>query len=244
MQRRTRPLIGITTYGRSEDNRFRLPSEYVDSVRRAGGLAVLVPPGEESIDELLRELDGLVLAGGGDLDPRHYGGAHHETIYNLDPERDASELALARKVFDTRLPTLGICRGLQTLNVALGGTLHPHIPDVFGESTVHRLPPREPTEHEIRLQLKSRLGDVLAHPTGEFVAASWHHQAIRDVAPGFNVVAHAPDGVIEAVEHSEHPWLIAVQWHPELTSVKDPVQQRLFDVFVEQARKLGRTRAR
>jgi putative glutamine amidotransferase len=190
------PLIGITTYGRDESNRFTLPGEYADAVRRAGAVPVLIPPGETQIERLLSTLDGLVLAGGGDINPELYGGTLHETIYNLDSERDKAEMALARLALDSRIPTFGICRGTQILNVLLGGTLFEHLPDHVGEDVLHRLPPREPTEHAVTLERESRLAEILG--AVELRIASWHHQAIRNVAPGLTVVARAPDGTIEA----------------------------------------------
>ena len=225
-----RPLIGITTYGRDERNHFTLPAEYVEAVDRAGGIPVLVAPGSRDVGELLSRLDGVILAGGGDLDPALYGGAPHETVYHVDRERDESELALAREVVASGKPTLGICRGTQLLNVVLGGTLHVHVPDVFGESVLHRLPPRAPTPHAVEVEADSRLAAILGATS--FEAASWHHQALCDVAAGFRVVARAPDGVLEAVEIPDHAWCIAVQWHPELTARDDPTQQRLFDALV------------
>jgi putative glutamine amidotransferase len=230
-----RPIIGITTYGRDEDNRFRLPCLYVDCVRRAGGAVLLIPPGDESYEELLAVVDGVILAGGGDLDPAIYGGRHHETIYSVDAERDAAELALARNIVRSDLPTLGICRGHQVLNVAMGGTLYEHLPDVVGDIVLHRLPPREPTEHAITVDPKSRLAAILGE--NQFSAASWHHQATRDVAEGLTVVARAPDGTIEACEMASHPWLYTVQWHPELTAHASPTQQRLFDALVDACRR-------
>jgi len=228
------PLIGITTYGRGEKNRFMLPGEYIDSVRRAGGIPLLVPPGDERLDEILKILDAVIFTGGGDLDPALYGGSHHETVYMVDPERDGTELDLANRVFDMELPTLAICRGAQILNVCEGGTLIEHLPDEVGEIVAHRAPPREPIHHMVRVEKDSELADILG--ATEFSCASWHHQAIRDVAPGFQVVAHAPDGTIEGLEMRSHRWLYAVQWHPELTAAEDPVQQRLFDALVEAAK--------
>ena len=149
----------------------------------------------------------------------------------VDAERDSSELELARAVFEAELPTLAICRGTQVINIALGGTLFPHLPDVVGEKVKHRLPPREPTEHAVSVKADSRLARIMGET--EVVTASWHHQAIRDVAPRLEVTAHAPDGTIEAVEMPGHRWLIAVQWHPELTAARDVHQQRLFDQLVE-----------
>jgi putative glutamine amidotransferase len=230
-----RPIIGITTYGRDEDNRFRLPCLYVDAVRRAGGVAVLIPPGEEPGEEIFSIIDGMILAGGGDIDPALYGGRTHETIYSVDAERDKSELSLARHLAGSTVPTLGICRGHQVINVALGGTLYEHLPEVVGDHVLHRLPPREAAQHLINVAEGSRLASLLGETT--FDAASWHHQAIHKLAKGLSAVAQAPDGTIEGCEMAAHPWLFSVQWHPELTAHASPTQQRLFDHLVEACRK-------
>ena len=227
------PFVGITTYGRGPHNRYILPAEYVDAVRRGGGIPLLLPPGEERMDAILPLLKAVVFSGGGDLDPDLYAGLHHETIYMVEPERDRSEIELARRVFALGVPTLAICRGAQMLNVAEGGTLIEHLPDVVGETVIHRAPPREPVAHPVRVLSESRLAGVLG--ATDFSCMSWHHQAIRKAAPGFEVVAYAPDGTIEGLEMRSHPWLFAVQWHPELTAAEDPVQQRLFDALVEAA---------
>lgn len=238
MPRRPHPLIGLTTYGRSNDNRYSLPADYLDAVRRAGGIPVLLAPGEPRWESLLELMDGFILTGGGDIDPSRYSGRRHETIYGTDSERDALELALARRVIDSELPTLGICRGAQVLNVAEGGTLIEHIPEEHGDAVLHRAPPREPVPHAIRLSENSRLATIIG--TREFQATSWHHQSPRQVGARFEIAARAPDGVIEALEMPGHPWLIAVQWHPELTAASDPLQQRLFDSLVVYAGGEGR----
>jgi putative glutamine amidotransferase len=228
------PLIGITTYGRGDENEYRLPAEYADAVRRAGGIIILLAPGTAEAGRLLDLLDGIVLAGGGDLDPALYGGSAHEMVYNLDAERDASELSLARGAVERGTPTLAICRGVQVVNVALGGSLVEHVPDVYGDAIAHRLPPRVPTEHAVSVRAGSRLAAVLG--ATDLVVASWHHQALRDVAPGLEVAALAPDGVIEAVEMPGHPWLFGIQWHPELTPAREPAGERLFAALVAAAR--------
>jgi putative glutamine amidotransferase len=230
---RRQPLIGLTTYGRSADGRFTLPGEYVDAVRRAGGIPLLVAPGEANWEAVLRAVDAFVLTGGGDIDPARYAGRAHELNYGVDHERDALELAIARRLIDSGMPTLGICRGTQILNIAEGGTLIEHIPDEIGESVLHRAPPREPIPHAIHVEPGSRLMAILRRETIQ--AASWHHQAPREVAPAFVISARAPDGVVEAIEMPGHPWLVAVQWHPELTAASDPLQQRLFDAVVQAA---------
>jgi putative glutamine amidotransferase len=198
-------------------------------------MALLLPPGEPHLAELLERLDGVIIAGGGDIDPGRYQGVRHETIYMLDGERDSSELELARRLVDRELPLLNICRGIQVLNVALGGTLIEHLPDEVGEEIAHRAPPRNPTIHEVWVEPASQLAQIMGRT--KVVTTSWHHQALRQVASGLKVVAYAPDGTIEAVEMPEHPWLIGVQWHPEMTAADDPSQQRLFDALVEAARR-------
>ncbi|MGE0387329.1 MAG: gamma-glutamyl-gamma-aminobutyrate hydrolase family protein [Gammaproteobacteria bacterium] len=229
-----RPLIGLTTYGRDENNRYYCPAEYVDAVRRAGAAAVLLPPGDAEPAALLARLDGVVFVGGGDINPRYYAADVHPTVYSIDNERDEHEFALARHVLDCGLPTFGICRGLQVFNVLLGGTLHQHLPDVYGDALQHRAPPREPTAHRILIRHDTRLAQIVG--TTEMQGASWHHQGIERLAAGFVVSATAPDGLVEAVELPGHPWLVAVQWHPELTAATDALQHRLFEGFITAAR--------
>lgn len=231
---RIEPLIGITTYAANENHEVTLPVNYIESVRRAGGIPVLLPPGEKQIESLLPHLSGLILAGGGDISPECYGGESHPLVYMVDEGRDRMELSLAREVIQREIPTLAICRGIQITNVALGGTLYPHLPDHFGDSIEHRKPPREPTPHCIEVDQDSRLAAIMESVNVETM--SWHHQALNQVADELHIVARAPDGVIEAVELTGHPWFIGVQWHPELTSDQDPTQQNLFNEIVRQSR--------
>lgn len=223
-------VIGITTYARDEENRVHIPADYIDAVRRSGGVPILLPPGDEAIEHILDRIDGLILAGGGDIDPAVHGGASHNTVYMVDGERDKSELRLVQAAIERAMPTLAICRGAQIVNVVLGGTLHVHLPDVVEETVQHRAPPREPVPHEVTVDPQSLLSSILGRTV--LCPMSWHHQAIDKVAPPLQVVARAADGVIEAVEHPDHPQLMAVQWHPELTAATDISQQRLFDALV------------
>lgn len=227
------PLIGVTTYSANENFEVTLPENYISAVRRAGGIPVLIAPGEGHTDELVARLDGVVLAGGGDICPSCYEGEDHETVYMVNAERDRMELQLALQIIDRGTPTLAICRGIQIVNVALGGTLHNHLPDLVGETVLHRAPPREPIPHPVDVEPGSRVASTLQNCRVE--PMSWHHQALKDVADPLKVVARAPDGVIEAVEMCDHPWLLGVQWHPEITADRDASQQRLFDGLVHQA---------
>ena len=229
------PLIGITTYGPDDQPpRFSLPTAYIDAVVRAGGRALLLAPAGLSAHDALNLVDALILSGGGDLDPASYGGVDHETIYMVSPQRDAFELELCKRALERpTLPVLGICRGMQVLNVAAGGDLEAHLPDVFGEEVVHRLPPREPTLHPATVETGSVLEAIYGQR--EFPVCSWHHQAVRRLGQALRPVAHAADGVIEGLVHDAHPFAVGVQWHPEMQVEDDALQRRLFEALVERA---------
>ena len=231
------PLIGITTPGQGETRLFCMRSEYVDAVRLAGGVPILLPPGEPDPSFILERVDGLIFSGGGDIDPAIYNGSLHPTIYNVDPERDRFELALATLALGTDIPVLGICRGLEVLVVATGGNLVSHLPDEFGEAIAHRTNQSLPSEHGVKIAPESRLAKIVGATEAKIV--SWHHQATRTVPPDWNITARAPDGVIEALEHKHHPWAIALQWHPEL-AIKEPLQQRILWGFVTAAQNRGK----
>jgi putative glutamine amidotransferase len=232
-----RPLIGVTTYhrDRGDRHRYQVPAAYVDAVRLAGAVPVLLPPGEGSADELLDAIDGLVLCGGGDIDPARFGGrAGHDAQYATCAERDDFEFALIRASLDRTLPVLAICRGLQVLNVALGGDLHVHLADVVGEDVPHRISQDRHTLHPVRIDPASRLATVLG--LEEIEAASWHHQAVQRTGQGLRAVAWAADGTIEAIELDDHPEVLAVQWHPELqVAEEDSPHRRLFDELAARA---------
>lgn len=224
-------LIGLTTYGIANSPGYNIPAEYVLAIHRAGAVPLLLPPaGLDAIDGWLGVIQGLVLIGGGDIDPARYDAPSHETIYNLDGPRDDCEFELARRALDMKLPTLAICRGMQVVNVLLGGTLHRHLPEVVGETVPHRLPPRETVRHPVRVTAGTCVAEAMAATRVEIV--SWHHQAVDRLGAGLAAVAWADDGVVEAMELADNPNLLAVQWHPELSAADDPTQQRLFDRLV------------
>jgi len=227
------PVIGITTYGRNEAKEFCLQAAYVDAVRSAGGIPILLPPGEDHPRIVSQLLNGLILAGGGDIAPELYDGDRHPMIYSIDPERDRFELAMANMAMEYELPVLGICRGLQVLTVASGGDLVAHVPDQFGIEVSHRCEqPTRPSQHDVQLVPGSLLSELFKLP--KVTVTSWHHQSARSLAGGWQLAAHAEDGVIEAIEHQGHPWAVAVQWHPEM-SPNDPLQHRLFHQLVAAA---------
>lgn len=232
------PRIGITPE-ELKDGALVLPMEYVRGVQRAGGIAVVLPPWDTDVALLLAGVDGIILAGGADVDPALYGSAGHPAVYDVDEGRDAGEIEIIRYAIAHNLPLLGICRGAQLLNVALGGTLIEHLPDYVGEQVRHRASPPGVAYHSVRLASDSRLAQIVGEVDPRI--ASWHHQAIRKVAPDLVAVAWAADGTVEAVEMPSHAWMVAVQWHPELTAADDPAQQRIFDALVQAARTQART---
>jgi putative glutamine amidotransferase len=210
-----RPLIGITAYVEParwsvwDTRAVLIPESYVQMVHAAGGRAVVVPPLDEDATDLMRRLDGLVLAGGADVEPARYGAeAHSRTVTR--PDRDAGELAVARAAVDLDRPVLGVCRGAELLAVAYGGTLHQHLPDLLGHDR-HQPAAGVQGEHEARFLAGSRAAKIFG-PTID--VNSYHHQAIDDPG-GLSVTGWADDEVIEAVEDPARRFVVGVQWHPE-----------------------------
>jgi putative glutamine amidotransferase len=234
----TRPLIGISGSIRVHDGAERagVNAAYAHSIAKAGGIPILLTPpiGVNGAEPALDPLDGLVLTGGHDLDPQWYDAHPSPALGPVDPHRDEFELALFHAARRRGLPVLGICRGLQLVNVAMGGTLYQDLPsEQPGE--IHHDPPvaRDARTHPITLVPGSRLQCALE--TGVLVTNSFHHQAIRDLAPGLTVSARAEDGVIEGVESSDPKgWLLAVQWHPEeFHKDENSPDQQLFRALVK-----------
>ncbi len=235
-----KPLIGITAHTLHEQpNRDWLytPRTYMDSVQEAGGLPVLLPlTGDEGeAAALLDRVDGLLLAGGVDLDPQLYGEQPLWQIGEIDPERDRTELTLAREALRRDMPVLGICRGMQVLAVAEGGTLWQDLPAQRPVSIKHRQEaPRWHPTHTIAVQSGTRLAELLG-PTSR--VNSDHHQAVRTLPEGWVASAVAPDGIIEAMEHPGRRFALAVQWHPESFVGRSAAFAPLFEALVRAARR-------
>lgn len=236
-----KPLIGISC-GTFHDHAWCPPSfghrqTYVDAVLRAGGAPLLLPPvqDEPTLHALYARLDGVLLAGGGDIEPKHYGAEPHPRLGTIDALRDTAELPLARWAVADGKPILGICRGIQVLNVALGGTLYQDIPSQVATELQHNLSYEQQDwtypAHTMRIAPDSRLAQALG--LLELPTNSLHHQAVCDVAPGLRAVAWAPDGVIEGLEGTSSSFVLGVQGHPEaLQAAADPRWQALFRAFV------------
>jgi putative glutamine amidotransferase len=209
-----------------------LPRAYIDAVVRAGGQPVIVNDARDP-KELLARVDALVLTGGPDLDPARYGEAAHPSVYGVDAADDDFECSLAEAALVRSVPTLAICRGIQVLNVARGGTLYQHIADdpgvpAHGEPGVLDGARR----HDVTLDADSLVADVMG--ATRVTASCHHHQAIAELGDGLRVVGRAKDGIVEALE-IDGAFLLAVQWHPEDTAEDDPAQQRLFGALVRRA---------
>lgn len=223
---------------RWETGAFALPEAYVAAVRRSGASPVIVPgPPAALAEEVLAPFSGLLLAGGGDVDPSLYGAARHPSVYGIDHDRDALEAALLPAAVAAGMPVLAICRGLQLLNVVFGGTLVQHLPEVL-DGVVHGDPTKGlSVHHAVQVQPGSLLAGAVAAERVER-CASHHHQGLATLGEGLVPVAWSDDGLVEAVERPAGPgWIVGVQWHPEVTASDDPQQQAVFDAFVDEARR-------
>lgn len=229
----TRPVIGINCELEEIRQRMRITlcEDYVRAVNDAGGLAVLLPHFQdvEEWREALSRVDGLVLSGGDDLDPGLYGQAPHPSLDPLPERKQKSDLALMNVLFERKTPTLGICYGAQLLSVWRGGSLVQDIPSLVGSAVPHAKGAR----HEVEVDPSSRVGRILG--TARLPVLSWHHQSVERPGDRVRVVAWSADGVVEAVEDEEHPFFLAVQWHPERMP-DAPEQGRLFAALVDAAR--------
>lgn len=242
-------MIGITSADQYQDGKWyqRAYAPNSQAIARAGGLPVLIPTGldEATLRALYERLDAVLLPGGPDVDPAHYGSERHPLTVTIDDLRDKLELTVARWAVRDDLPVFGICRGHQVLNVALGGTLVQDIPDQLGSPLIHDIPdgtPRSTRVHDVTIDSDSRLAGVLG--STRLLVNSLHHQSVEQVASGAVVTAKSPDGVVEALEVPDRHFALSVQWHPEDLYQDDEAMLRLFTAFVQAARERAATRER
>ena len=244
-----RPLIAITTgSGPSRaGERASIGASYLEAVQIAGGIPIILPPqiDQVAIEQLIGEVHGLVLTGGGDVDPSLYGEARHEKTEGVSEERDAMEASAMRLAMERDLPILAICRGMQILNVTLGGSLHQDIPTDFTTEINHAQTsgdnPRERSDvtHGVRVEEGSRVAELLGTSTPE--VNSMHHQSVKGLGRGLRAVAWAPDGVVEGLETEERDrFLVGVQWHPEDLVGAHKHARRLFEAVVTEAERRRR----
>ena len=247
-----RPLIGVTTSevrlaervqltpeGEPPDREMALGMKYLRAIERAGGLPVVMPPlNPDAIEPLLDNLSGVCLSGGPDISPVSYHQPPDAHLGPTEPDLDRFELMLALRADARGLPILAVCRGAQVLNVARGGTLHQHLPDVVGDAVVHRAGPGQNARHMVDIAPDSLLARILGDTSLE--VNSYHHQAADVLGRGLRPVAWATDGVVEGIEAPECDFMVGVQWHAEAI-VYDPAQAMLFDAFVDAARRYEST---
>lgn len=232
-----KPLIGIgsdVVQKHGERDRAFVYTTYIESLKRAGAVPVLIPPQPENAADVLDGLDGILLAGGDDCDPSEYGEERHPSCETMDPRRQQNDVVLARLARQRGVPTLGICLGLQVMNVAAGGTLIQDIGSAVETEIDHASEPSDRQRHDVHIEASTRLGRILG--TRALNVNSSHHQAVGRVAEGFRVTAQAPDGVVEALEDPSHVFYVGVQWHPE-DMPGEPSATAIFGAFVDAARK-------
>jgi putative glutamine amidotransferase len=234
-----KPLIGITTRnGKDADGHplTALQHTYTRAILQAGGLPFLIPSmlHQDDFLDLYSRVAGILFTGGGDVSLEYFNGSTHPRIGEVDQARDSTELSLMRIAIDDGKPVLGICRGAQVMNVALGGTLYTHIHDQLKDALDHDYPGdlRRILVHPVNVDEDTRSAEIF----GETLlnVNSLHHQGLKDIAPGLRATGYAPDGLVEVVEMPDHPYAVSVQWHPEWLTDQIPMQ-RLFKSFVDAA---------
>lgn len=225
-----RPIIGVTGNFDEGGETFLLKRYYIDSVYRAGGTALILPPtaDEAIIDDYISICRGIVFSGGGDINPSYWGGMPEKGLGEINPLRDLFEIALAKKVMSLEIPALGICRGCQVLNVAAGGSI---VQDINSCLNHDQSAPRSALFHAIFIEQGTCLASIIGSKT--ILVNSFHHQAVGDLGINLKLAACAADGTIEAVEADDHPFFIGVQWHPEC--LQDTTSLRLFKALVNRS---------
>lgn len=235
------PLIGLTTRHTSHPTHgwpmLSTPKSYTQALARANALPVLIPLNTpaERLPDLLARLDGIIFTGGGDIETSRFNGQPHEKVYGVDPERDELEMTLIEQVIAAEMPFLGICRGFQVINVALGGSLYTHISDQLQGALEHSFDSNHPTDHpahEVRLKPGCQLADIFG--AQRIMVNSLHHQGADRIAPRLEANGWAPDGLTESFALPDYPFGLAVQWHPEWMP-NDQTQTRLFTAFRQAA---------
>ncbi|WP_366924220.1 gamma-glutamyl-gamma-aminobutyrate hydrolase family protein [Metallumcola ferriviriculae] len=239
-----KPIIGISCgiqnikyyqNCQEKDTCWILPTHYVKAVISAGGIPIILPYVREK-EEIIYAINGLIISGGGDISPEVYCKERHLKTYDCNIERDTFEIDLVKLAIEYNIPTLAICRGMQILNVTLGGTLNQHIPEQMPSTVCHWQKDSEQSgTHQIDI-LSDKLAKAMHVNPGESVKVnSFHHQSVARIGSNLTVAAKSKDGIIEGLENEHHDWMLGVQWHPELIGNGNTTQKHLFETLIEQA---------
>ncbi|NMA96001.1 MAG: gamma-glutamyl-gamma-aminobutyrate hydrolase family protein [Clostridiales bacterium] len=231
-----KPIIGITCDYDYESKTSKLHENYFKAISKFDGLPILLPGNNiEDIEIILSIVDGILLTGGADIDPFYYDENPHIALGNINPYRDEFEIELAKQTIDRNIPILGICRGAQVMNVAMGGSLYQDIEACFKDSAIaHRQ--KAPTDHgthTVQVDPGSLLYKIVENE--KISVNSFHHQAVKRVAPGFKAIGHAPDNVVEAITNEDHAFALGLQWHPERMIDSEKHSKYIFNAFIDAA---------
>lgn len=239
--KKEKPIVGIIAHREIRNGREYggIYYNYIEAIKQSGGVPILIPPllDADDQDQLLTLIDGILIPGGGDVHPKFYQEPISRKCGAIDQELDEFEIHFIQRARERGCPLFGICRGMQVLNVAFGGSLYqdieyyPRLDDrITHAQDRHRIPEHLPV-HPVKIQVGSRIFEALDQE--DVMVNSFHHQLIKDIAPGFVAVAASPDGIVEGIESTEDPLIIGVQWHPEKMYKQDPLQRKLFDFFID-----------
>lgn len=231
-----RPLIGVTSGFDYEKNLVTINSGYLSAINASGGLGVALPAGmdEVIVDSLFERIDGILLSGGPDVDAKYWGEENLTFGGEISPLRDQCEIYIAREAVKRNMPLLGICRGAQLLNIALGGTIYQDIHSQIIDRIVIKHSQSAPKwygTHDVFIDKESKIYQI--YKRDSISVNSFHHQAVKEVAPGFKITCKSSDGIIEAIEHKENRFTLGVQWHPEVMWEKDNLQLKIFEHFIK-----------
>lgn len=228
-----KPVIGIFPSLDEEEKRIYTNNLYFDEVMNSGGIPVIIPVTDdiEVVSETIKHIDGLILSGGWDIDPEYYTEKNEGKSKNISVVLDKAEALLIKLAIEADIPILGICRGMQALNVFCGGSLYQDIPSEYETQTIHNKAKPDVAFHNITVLPDTLLSEIIG--TGEVKINSYHHQAVKKIAPGFEAAAYSEDGLIEAIYRKDKKFVLGVQWHPERSHNEVPTNKIILNIFIK-----------